>query len=497
MSVTDYASTAGGNATGLFPENMPRSAVNDGLRVMQADIRSYINNLPFVDIGTGDGPATYAFVSTTSFSVQNVDVTALYAINSRLRISSVAIGSVEATVTSVAFNAPSTLIEVEVDGGVALVNEALSVELSFLDGLAPNAVPNPLIVSGDNISKPLLEAFINASPTAGSFLGELLFTALDPGSAKNTYAAIRPIIDVTTAGNEDVRLILNTVQNGTLRESFIAGNGIADAIAASDGSEAGPFIRTVRRSASPAAGDLIGTYDAVGRNSSGVNTTYSRLQTRINNPANGSEEGAIRLFVLTNGTLDQIVDFSDIGVEFKRRIDVEVSDEDPVQITRNGTTGVLTRFLRNGALVGSISVNASGVVSYNTFTGSHWSEFANIDEADPPEGTLVSAAEGWFHQEKGLPLVEITKSAGCKRIYGVFSDRDNKDGHINVFSLGTAPSVRCTGPVEAGDLLTSSEIPGVARRQADDIVRSSTLGKATTTDIRDTERLVAATIMAG
>ena len=81
-----------------------------------------------------------------------------------------------------------------------------------------------------------------------------------------------------------------------------------------------------------------------------------------------------------------------------------------------------------------------------------------------------------------LPKVRVSNDAGSKAVYGVFSHNDN-DGtrDFNIVSLGAyviriAPGIE----VQIGDYLESNG-DGCARVQADDVFRSSTVGKVTAT----------------
>ena len=72
--IKDYSTTPASN-TALFPEGMAPSAVNDGMRQVQADLRSWYNDSQWIVYGDGDGTFTIAYVSPTSFSVNGADVT--------------------------------------------------------------------------------------------------------------------------------------------------------------------------------------------------------------------------------------------------------------------------------------------------------------------------------------------------------------------------------------------------------------------------------------
>lgn len=81
-----------------------------------------------------------------------------------------------------------------------------------------------------------------------------------------------------------------------------------------------------------------------------------------------------------------------------------------------------------------------------------------------------------------LVRVKVSDTPASRRVYGVFLGWDEpyaSTGDMYVAGLG-AYMVRVSGVVQSGDLLESSG-DGTARTQADDIVRSSTIGKVSST----------------
>ena len=69
------------------------------------------------------------------------------------------------------------------------------------------------------------------------------------------------------------------------------------------GAGAGPLVSTFRDSATPAASDLIGHYSFFGRDSAANVEEYARLQGTIVDPASGSEDSALQIWTVVNGTL--------------------------------------------------------------------------------------------------------------------------------------------------------------------------------------------------
>lgn len=164
----------------------------------------------------------------------------------------------------------------------------------------------------------------------------------------------------------------------------------------------------------------------------------------------------------------------------------------PLLVNRTTNDGVLLRFYRGSSTnVGDVSVT-SGTITYGTFAGSHWSQINSSE--DILVGTVMDTIDEmcvWEEEDlpnKTLAKVEISKVPASKRVYGVFLgvDEDDEHGDIRVGSLGTlfvriAPGIS----VEGGDLL-ESDGNGCAIPQTDDIIRSSTIGKVTSSTVIDT-----------
>lgn len=137
-----------------------------------------------------------------------------------------------------------------------------------------------------------------------------------------------------------------------------------------------------------------------------------------------------------------------------------------------------------GNNVGSIVCNALGVVTYNTFCGTHWSY--NTDEkTEILPGTVMET----ISEQHGnhLPKCKICRTANAPSVYGVYSgpselNTETPDPRkVSVASLGAFfVRIASGSEVSLGDLLVCGE-NGCAVSQGDDIVRSCTIGKVTST----------------
>ena len=204
-----------------------------------------------------------------------------------------------------------------------------------------------------------------------------------------------------------------------------------------------------------------------------------------------------------------------------------------VQINRDADDGSLMNFNKSAANVGSIS-NSGGTVSYNAFTGSHWSRFSNNSKPTILVGTVMETIDemcDWYQAEFevedggtarvsiSLPSgksvgdtitqtfegsdytativkeldnkhtkCKISDTADSKRVYGVHSAWDNDDDTVNdmyVAAVGThVVRINKDITVSAGDLLVSNG-DGTAKKLGGDTsmtadVYSSIIGKVLT-----------------
>jgi hypothetical protein len=230
------------------------------------------------------------------------------------------------------------------------------------------------------------------------------------------------------------------------------------------------------------------------------------------------------------------VSFNTVGVLLggNGSIDGTRAGGNVLNINRLTNDGNLVEFYQDTTLEGTISVSGN-TVSYNAFTGGHWTQLQEGRGYNPdiPRGTVMSSIgemavwksvewtetiehpateekEAWTEsiskresylgnldvgatfEEDGftktvvddgnerLPKVKISDVVGDKAIYGVFQTWDEVEDML-ITSLGAFVVRIAAGvTVEIGDLLESNG-DGCAKVQDDDIIRSKTIGKVTST----------------
>jgi hypothetical protein len=180
--------------------------------------------------------------------------------------------------------------------------------------------------------------------------------------------------------------------------------------------------------------------------------------------------------------------FATVGFEALADGRVGMTSNSEVLVVNRLVDGGLVSFRSNNTQQGSISVSGT-TVSYNAFAGSHWSQLSDGTKPDILRGTVMEAINElveWPDEPRTerLPRCKISDTPASKKVYGVFMGWDNgwtATNDMYVTALGAfVCRVNADVVVELGDLLESNG-DGTARVQSDDIIRSSTIGKVTST----------------
>jgi hypothetical protein len=173
-----------------------------------------------------------------------------------------------------------------------------------------------------------------------------------------------------------------------------------------------------------------------------------------------------------------------------------------VYVNRISDDGDLIEFRQDGTAEGTISVSGT-TVSYNGAHLSRWSQILGIDpynKAVRPEilrGTVMSNLDemcDWTCPESGecqdneqLNKTKISDVEGDKNVAGIFQSWDDDDDTwVNDYYLAMTGDfvirIAAGTTVERGDLLMSAG-DGTAKPQDDDIIRSKTIAKVTSTNV--------------
>ena len=271
--------------------------------------------------------------------------------------------------------------------------------------------------------------------------------------------------------------------------------------------------------------DVVGNVAATGLfTRTGADSTASLTMLQAFRAGNGVQTGgACRIRSLGEGTGDATVMIFDTNTTEAMRIDssqnllVGTTDTSPAAnnvagIACGGTgtfsanadgtfhrigrrqDGTVVSFYSAGTTEGNISISGT-TVSYNGGHLARWSQTAdNTRIAGLLKGTVLTNLDQmavWASQEnEQLNCMAVSTVEGDPNVAGVFVNWDDDDqlytADMNVAMTGDMVIRIAAGTtVQRGDLLMSAG-DGTAKPQGDDIVRSKTIAKVTSTHVSET-----------
>ena len=172
-----------------------------------------------------------------------------------------------------------------------------------------------------------------------------------------------------------------------------------------------------------------------------------------------------------------------------------VTSNEILDLNRLSTDGQLQRFYQDSTQEGNISVSGTTV----TYNGGHlgrWAQTTTSKDESIVKGTVLSNldemnvytnSEGNSSSNEQLNKVKVSDVEGDVNVAGVFVNWDFDNAHdvdeINMAMTGDMIIRIAQGTtVQRGDLLMSAG-DGTAKPQGDDIVRSKTVAKVTSTHV--------------
>jgi hypothetical protein len=167
----------------------------------------------------------------------------------------------------------------------------------------------------------------------------------------------------------------------------------------------------------------------------------------------------------------------------------------PMWVNRLTNDGTLVQFAQASTVEGTISVSGT-TVSYNGGHLSRWAQTLTAKDESLVKGTVLSNldamnvytdADGNPVENEQLNKVKVSDVEGDANVAGVFVNWDHDEAHnvdeINMAMTGDMIIRIAQGvTVARGDLLMSAG-DGTAKPQGDDIVRSKTIAKVTSTHV--------------
>lgn len=199
-------------------------------------------------------------------------------------------------------------------------------------------------------------------------------------------------------------------------------------------------------------------------------------------PTNAAGMLTVNSVGIVVGTETSTIDFEEntVGVSLSANGNVSMSrDTGPPLRVKRGTGNTLVEWWAGTVNVGSVTSN-SGVVTYGSFCGSHWSQFKGLARPDILRGTILETIDvmcEWDGKpDATLPQVRVA-TAKSRSVYGVFSHWDEETRDLHVAALGTIPVRMAPGSTPRRGDLIESDANGLGVVQDDEIVRSSTVAK--------------------
>ena len=291
-------------------------------------------------------------------------------------------------------------------------------------------------------------------------------------------------------GSNGTVTVGNSAYAGTTTDLYITGdkvnaNGYYSRLMFSNSSQSGSSSASIR-------GERVG------------GNYYTELSFYTNG-TNSTSDGTERMRISSGGKV--MVNTTDTGVN--ALLYASASSSEPYPLGSKATTssqGLVGFFDNANSLQGSISISGS-TVSYNSFLGSHWSQLSDNSKPEILTGTILEAINElckWDNiTDEKLAKVKISDTIESKNVYGVFSNWDNTDDYNDMYVAAVGAGfirVNSSSIVSMGDLLQSNG-DGTAKIQSDDIMRSSTIAKVTSTQkiitYDDGSYLIAATLHCG
>ena len=150
-NIKDYSTTQADNtslntinvAEGMLPSNL-----NNALRALMKNTRDWFNDSQWVQYGDGNASVTYAYVSSTSFTIAGIDVTSVYHAGRRIKLTAPTPSTIYGTISSSSFST-NTTVNVTWDSG-SLSSEAIT--YVYLGALSKTNTSLPTGISAANIA---------------------------------------------------------------------------------------------------------------------------------------------------------------------------------------------------------------------------------------------------------------------------------------------------------------------------------------------------------
>lgn len=291
----------------------------------------------------------------------------------------------------------------------------------------------------------------------------------------------------------------------------------------------GPEFRLYRDDPSPTNGQDTGVIRFTFDNSVGTQVSLAKIRSWVDDVVSGSEDGRLSIEIAVAGTLTSVIGwisgFTYLGtgqglltggktasapgtagceLHSTGKAYFTVSGDVPLTLERLANDGHLIDFRQAGTTEGYIDVTGT-TVALTGASMAHESRWEGYQQPPTLErGAVLETADERLAGDDPHPKVRLAQP-GSRRIFGVFN-KFSADSGLHLYAGGIG-EVLVKGPITGGDLLCMSDEPGIAGRQsltlsggevvADDVVRSTTIGKVSIGDAATGVRLVPCVLYCG
>ncbi len=231
--IKDYSTTQASNtslngisvAEGMLPSNL-----NNAIRALMKNTREWFNDAQWVEYGDGDGAYTAAYASATSFTINGVDVSAIYHAGRRIKIIDSA-NTLVGTIASSSFSS-NTTINVTFDSGTLTSGSISRVYIGILSK-TNNAIPTGIVTTITLADGSVTTVKIADDAVTNAKIADNAVQASQVNANAVTEAKINANA-VTTTKIADNAITTAKITDANVTTAKIADNGITTAKIASD-----------------------------------------------------------------------------------------------------------------------------------------------------------------------------------------------------------------------------------------------------------------------
>jgi hypothetical protein len=231
--IKDYSTTQASNtslngisvAEGMLPSNL-----NNAIRALMKNTREWFNDAQWVEYGDGDGAYTAAYASATSFTINGVDVSAIYHAGRRIKIIDSA-NTLFGTIASSSFSS-NTTINVTFDSGTLTSGSISRVYIGILSK-TNNAIPTGIVTTITLADGSVTTVKIADDSVTNAKIADNAVQASQVNANAVTEAKINANA-VTTTKIADNAITTAKITDANVTTAKIADNGITTAKIASD-----------------------------------------------------------------------------------------------------------------------------------------------------------------------------------------------------------------------------------------------------------------------